>query len=122
MEKKILLPTDVSDNAWNSIIYGLKLFGSETCKFYLLNAVKTKSLSMSNFSNRFSETVRETAMKNLLDLKKMIERVNANASHRFEIILSTQELKRAIELAVKKHEIEMVVMGCKWSKRILFWE
>jgi len=123
MQKKILLSTDFSDNAWNSIIYGLKLFSSETCKFYILHAIQIKSPTMSSFSNRFSKTVRETAMNDLLDLKQMIERVNANANHSFEIILSTQELKTAIESAVKKHQIEMVVMGTKGAigaKQVFF--
>ena len=35
--KKILLPTDFSDNAWNAIEYALKLFKDEVCTFYLLN-------------------------------------------------------------------------------------
>jgi hypothetical protein len=30
MQKKILLPTDFSDNAWNAIIYALKLYANET--------------------------------------------------------------------------------------------
>jgi len=123
MQKKILLSTDFSDNAWNSIIYGLKLFSSETCKFYILHAIQIKNPTMSSFSNRFSKTVRETAMNDLLDLKQMIERVNANANHSFEIILSTQKLKIAIESAVKKHQIEMVVMGTKGAigaKQVFF--
>ena len=35
--KKILLPTDFSDNAWNAIVYALKLYKNQKCKFVLLN-------------------------------------------------------------------------------------
>lgn len=35
--KKILLPTDFSDNAWNAITYALELFKNKACEFYLLH-------------------------------------------------------------------------------------
>ena len=35
--KKILLPTDFSENALNAIDYALQLFKDETCAFFILN-------------------------------------------------------------------------------------
>jgi nucleotide-binding universal stress UspA family protein len=113
MQKNILLPTDFSHNAWNAIIYALKLYAHKPCKFYLLNSIKMKASAMSNLSNRLSETINNAAMRDLLELKQMVERVNANANHSFEIIVSTDELKEAIESAIKRHQIHIVVMGTK---------
>lgn len=113
MQKKILLPTDFSDNAWNAIIYALKLYANETCDFYLLNSIKIKGSTMSNFSSKLSSTIRKSAFKDMLDLKQMIERVNANANHNFEILVSNADLKDALETAIKKHAIQMIIMGTK---------
>ena len=113
MQKKILLPTDFSDNAWNAIIYALKLYANETCDFYLLNSIKIKGSTMSNFSSKLSSTIRKSALKDMLDLKQMIERVNANANHNFEILVSNADLKDALETAIKKHTIQMIIMGTK---------
>ena len=35
--KKVLLPTDFSDNAWNAITYALDLLKDESCEFFLLH-------------------------------------------------------------------------------------
>ena len=113
MQKKILLPTDFSDNAWNAIIYALKLYANETCDFYLLNSIKIKGSTMSNFSSKLSSTIRKSAFKDMLELKQMIERVNANANHNFEILVSNADLKDALETAIKKHTIQMIIMGTK---------
>ena len=113
MQKKILLPTDFSDNAWNAIIYALKLYANETCDFYLLNSIKIKGSTMSNFSSKLSSTIRKSAFKDMLELKQMIERVNANANHNFEILVSNADLKDALESAIKKHTIQMIIMGTK---------
>jgi nucleotide-binding universal stress UspA family protein len=113
MQKKIVLPTDFSDNAWNAIIYALKLFANESCTFYLLNSMKLKGSTMSNFSNKLLNTIRNVAKKDMLELKQMIERVNVNANHSFEIIISDEYLEDVLEYAIKKYQIQMIVMGTK---------
>jgi len=35
--KKIILPTDFSENAFNTVSYALNLYKEEECAFYLLN-------------------------------------------------------------------------------------
>ena len=35
--KKIILPTDFSDNALNAIDYAMQLFKDEVCAFFILN-------------------------------------------------------------------------------------
>lgn len=113
MQKKILLPTDFSENAWNAIIYALKLYANESCKFYLLHSIKMKVSTMSNFSSRLLDTISKTAMKKMLELKRMVKRVNATANHEFEIILVDEYLKDSVAFSVKKHQIDMIVMGTK---------
>ena len=35
--KRIVLPTDFSDNSWNAIKYALQLFKGQECMFFLVN-------------------------------------------------------------------------------------
>jgi nucleotide-binding universal stress UspA family protein len=113
MKRKILIPTDFSDNAWSAIVYALKLFEDEFCTFYLLNSTNLKVSAFSNLSNKLLKTMQENAMKELLELKELAEASNANANHEFQIILSSKDLKSAIKLAIKQWSIDLVIMGTK---------
>ena len=123
MKKYILLPTDFSDNAWSATVYALKLFYEQECTFYFLHSTKMRASAMSNISNKLLEAMSRTALDNLTELKEMAETTNLNANHTFEIILSAVDLQVAIDLAVAKHHINLVVMGTKGAtgaKEIFF--
>lgn len=113
----ILLPTDFSDNAWSAIVYALKLYEEVECTFYFLHSTKLKASAMAIISNKLLRVMNESAMKELLELKEMAEVSNANANHDFDVILSSEDLKEAIETAVKKHHINLVIMGTKGATR-----
>lgn len=55
----------------------------------------------------------DNALKELKELKDLAETSNANANHEFEIILSSSDLEHAIGTSIKKHNIDLVVMGTK---------
>ena len=114
MQKNILLPTDFSDNAWSAIVYALKLYANETCTFYFLNSTHLDdSTTRTYITSKYIETLKEEAMLNLVELKEQAEVSNANANHTFDIIISDKDLKTAINDTVKKHKIDLVVMGTK---------
>ncbi|SEQ35218.1 Nucleotide-binding universal stress protein, UspA family [Hyunsoonleella jejuensis] len=123
MKRHILIPTDFSANSWGSIGYGLKLFKDEECSFYLLNATTLKASAMSNLSNKLLKTMKANALKELEEMKDIVENNNANANHDFEIILSGEELNKAIKTAIKKCNIDLIIMGTKGAtgaKEIFF--
>jgi len=111
MKKNILLPTDFSDNAWSAIVYALKLFAQENVTFYFLNSTTIKVSTMSNISNKLLRVMCDNAMKELVKLKELAESVNINSNHEFKIILSSEDLIIATDRAVKKHNIDLIVMG-----------
>ena len=113
MEKRILLPTDFSDNSWSAIVYALKLYKDEVCVFYLLNSIAIEVTTMVNISNRLLKTVQKRALKELLELKEMAENSNISPNHKFEIIISSEDLNKSIETAVVKYEIDLIIMGTK---------
>ena len=117
MKKNILLPTDFSDNAWSAAVYALKLYEDQSCTFYFLHSSKLKASAMSNMSNKLVRVMAENATKELNELKEMAENSNTNANHKFEIILSTNDLYDAIEATIEKRKIDLVVMGTKGATK-----
>ncbi|MCT4628899.1 universal stress protein [Winogradskyella sp.] len=111
--KKILLPTDFSDNAWCATVYALKLYANEECIFYFLHSYKMKTSAMSNISNKLLRSMAENAKQELIEIKEMAEKANANPKHKFEAVLSIDAMEDAIEIATKKHNIDLIIMGTK---------
>ncbi len=111
--KNILLPTDFSDNAWCAAVYALKLYEKEECTFYFLHSYKMKTSAMSNLSNKLLRYMADNANQELLELKDMAERANDNLNHNFEILLSADAMDNAIDMAINKYNIDLVVMGTK---------
>ncbi|WP_298493599.1 universal stress protein [uncultured Algibacter sp.] len=113
MKRNILIPTDFSDNSWSAIGYALKLYANEECSFYFLNSISIKVSTLSNLSNKLLETMKDDALKELLQVKKIVEINNANANHDYQIILSTENLNKAINKAIEEWKIDLIVMGTK---------
>lgn len=113
MKTNILFPTDFSDNAWSAVVYALHLYKETECKFHFLHSIKMTASTMSNFSNKLLKVMSDNALNELNDLKSMAENSNANANHEFEIILSTEDLQGAIDTAIQKYNIDIIVMGTK---------
>jgi len=117
MKTNILLPTDFSDNAWSAVVYALKLYANKDCSFYLINSCKSETSSMSIMSNKLLSIMKDAAMKELLELKRMARIVDANEKHSFKIILSTESLLDAINRTIITHNIDLVVMGTKGASK-----
>jgi len=113
MKRKILLPTDFSDNAWSATVYALKLFAEEECIFYFLNSVTIKENMLTNISTKLINEISESETQELIDLKALAENSDPNPKHSFETILSEKDLNTAIKNAIEKHEINLLIMGTK---------
>ncbi|MCA0154120.1 universal stress protein [Winogradskyella vincentii] len=111
--KKILLPTDFSDNSWSAIVYALKLFQEEYCTFYVLNSIALKASTMSNFSNTLLKKMKDNALIELLEIRDQLISSDANANHEFHTVLSMHDLIDAIDAEVKQNNIDLIVMGTK---------
>ncbi|TYA58046.1 universal stress protein [Formosa maritima] len=126
--KKILLPTDFSENSWNAIKYALQLFKEDDCTFYLLNTytpivyhVEYIMVSPSQFG--LADVVRESSEKGLNTLQKQIKKNYINPKHSFKNVSSFNTLILEIKELVEEQEIDYVVMGTKGAtgaKEVLF--
>jgi nucleotide-binding universal stress UspA family protein len=119
MNKKILLATDFSNNAWNAIVYALALYKDTACDFYILNtftatAYLTDSLMVPEPGQDAYEEARAESENGLTEVSRMITfREENNSKHTFTIISLFDNLREAIDKVVEEKDIELVVMGTK---------
>lgn len=126
--KKILLPTDFSDNAFNAIQYAVQLFENEACIFYLLNTYTpvlydTEYILYSPSQLSLDEIYRNNSQKGLKKVENKINQKFQNPNHTIEKISSFNLLNEEILEQVKEKEIDLVIMGTQGAtgaEEILF--
>ncbi len=126
--KKILLPTDFSDNAWNAITYAIQLYKNEKCNFILLNTYtpivyQVEFMQSSKPQFQLMETIKETSKKRLQDLVEKIESEFPNLNHQFTTISSFNTLTSEISELYEGNVMDLIIMGTKGAsgvKEVLF--
>lgn len=123
--KKILLPTDFSDNALNAMNYAIKLFEHETCTFYLLNTYTPVvfsydfQMNTGGYLGEVVDTIRNNSELELEELKAKF----LNVKHTVETISSFNTLTDEIKDLVDNNDIDLVITGTKGAtgaQEILF--
>ena len=117
---QILVPTDFSKNAWNALKYGLDLYKSINCTFYLLhvNPIPTYSgagSSVKGSSKMAQESVLKESKESLDQLLLRIENIPANAKHSFVTIALYDFFVDSIKREVETKNIDLIIMGTKGS-------
>lgn len=119
MKKKILLPTDFSENSINAIHYALDMYKHDTCQFYVLNAFSmpsydVDSLQMLNFDiNIFTARKKEINNDLIILVKKIIKDKKIDGVHSFETVAIAETPLFAIKKAIEDYDIDLVIMGTK---------
>lgn len=124
MKRKILLPTDFSENSWNAIKYALDLFENEQCDFYILNVFTTIGFASDNIMvPEMGEIAFNSVKKNSENgLDKILYRISFrkdNPNHEFFTISMYDTLLFSIKEIVKKNAINLIIMGTKGSSNVL---
>ena len=116
--KRILIPTDFSNNAWNAIRYAMRLFQKQECEFFLLNTytpVIPSSRFMAPMVNgvRIEDAVRSTSENGLTKTVQRIQKEFNNPKHSFETISSFNLLADEVKDVVDNYHIDLIVTGTK---------
>jgi len=116
--RKILIPTDFSENALNAIIYATRLFKYDTCEFIILHAfaedVYENTLEMpSHFLEQYKEKVKESSDRSLQEVVVEILENAHNPKHDFEYVSIFDDVVDACNQLVDKHNIDLIIMGTK---------
>ncbi|MFS4456007.1 universal stress protein [Maribacter sp. 2304DJ31-5] len=116
--KRVLIPTDFSENAWNAVRYGLELFKDEECVFYLLNTytpriASSRFMAVSTENGQSATSSHDCSKRGLYALTSRIGKSFSNPKHTFKTISSFSLLVDEVMEAVRKYGIDLVVMGTK---------
>lgn len=116
--KRILLPTDFSENAYNAIEYALHFYKNEDCEFVLLHAYTPVIVSAGNVIDSFSalklqQLAQANAEKRLEALIEKIRKEFSNKYHTFTPYASFNMLIVEMQNVVEEYNIDLVIMGTK---------
>ena len=114
--RKILLPTDFSDNAWNAIVYALSLFKNDKCIFYILHTYTPAYYRLDYMLGgpSFSAIPDIGVAIALEGLEKTLSDINKqypNKKHQFKTVSAFNILTDEIKELTKKENIDLIVMG-----------
>ncbi len=111
--KTIVIPTDFSENAWKAASYAVALFGSEPCKYILLN---TYSVPMANSLVDVDDFYKELQGDSMDELKKLeVEFKDLNIHPESEVVLKCELGYLVPELIQmeEKEKIDFIVLGTR---------
>lgn len=116
--KRILLPTDFSENAYNAIDYALNLFKEEACSFYLLHVFSPSIYYEERefYDNRKMPLDDANQMDSLRQLNELQERILKkfkSPKHIFVPHSTLGFLVDEIGTMIEKEGIDLVIMGTK---------
>ena len=116
--RKILVPTDFSDNAMNAIQYALELFKYERSDFFIMHAYQDEiyadtSLLSQETLEKVTQTIREKSQKQLENTLKNIKKISPNARHKYKIISANSMLMDEADKIVDEENIDIIVMGTR---------
>ncbi|WP_147676258.1 universal stress protein [Algibacter pacificus] len=113
--KKILIPTDFSENSYKAIDYILELFKNEVCVFYFLNVYNygthgLSAIEMLQADDEWFEKPKENSLKQLGDLLEEYTVNRNDAKHEYHVISESLSLVKALEKHTKKLNIDLIVL------------
>ncbi len=107
--KNILCPIDFSENAWNAVFTGTKLFAQQECRFYLLHVhePKMRNILGQKSSVRAGWVYRSMAIAEENELQKAkayMEEHSKNPKHGLETISYVDDLPHAIRSRIPTYD------------------
>jgi len=114
--KKIILPTDFSENAHNAIKYAIQLFKDEECTFYLVNTYtpaiyESEYILHSPGQIGLGDIYQSVSAEKLEALKKQLENEFSNTKHTFYAHSAFNILVDEIVQLASAEEADLIIMG-----------
>lgn len=114
--KKVLLPTDFSENAYNAIRYAVQLLQETETQFYLLHAYippvyQTEYLLQGPAQFGLGDIIRDNAVRKSEAVKTRIEKEFNNPKHSFVTKVAFNNLVDEIVETQENEKADLVIMG-----------
>jgi len=116
--KRIILPTDFSENAYNAISYAFHLFKDEPCTFYLLHTYtpavyQTEYVLHSPGQIGLGDVYQTEATEQIEELQRQLEREFNNPQHKIMTHVAFNTLVDEILDSAQHEHADYIVMGTK---------
>lgn len=116
--RKILIPTDFSENAFNALKFAVDLMKYELSEFFIMHAFQDdiyadEDLIKKEGLNNVTRSVSENSEEQLQDLVIRIKDFSPNPRHSFHIISANNVLVDEAETIVEEENIDLIIMGTK---------
>lgn len=124
MERKILLPTDFSRNAWDAIAYAVDFFKNEPCHFYILHVFDATNYASDNsmtapLNPSLLDVFKHNSEKGLEKVLQLLKFRDDSACHTFTTLSERGIYIDITKQIVRKYQIDMIVMGSKGESDVL---
>lgn len=118
MKKRILIPTDFSENAFNALRYAVGLFEQQECEFLILNSYYLSGMDSDNLlipepSKKERHEVAARANNNMERLQRRVASFEENKNHNFTFRAVFGPFFQTVKQVVEDNGIELVIMGTK---------
>lgn len=116
--KKILVPTDFSENAFNALWYAAELFAYEPSSFFVVHSYadavyREEALHPENEMDALKAEMAEKAEKSLLAFEKRFKETKNNPHHNYTFIAVFADLVDAINDLADQEDMDLVIMGTR---------
>jgi nucleotide-binding universal stress UspA family protein len=116
--RKVLIPTDFSNNSLNAIRYALELFKYERSDFFIIHAFADEVYDDNSYSDRksFTESIEKIKLNTEEEFKKVEKLVNEwspNPKHNYSYLSLFGTLIDESNELVDAENIDVLVMGTK---------
>ncbi|MCG2420147.1 universal stress protein [Aequorivita sp. F47161] len=118
MQKRILIPTDYSKNAFNAIVYAFKLFENEACVFHIFHSYFLSRSAQGNLlfpepePHEYDEAARASG-ESMIRLKNKVEQFADNPKHTLYFDHKFGTLIELLKEKVLQENINLIVMGTR---------
>ncbi|OZV69711.1 universal stress protein [Winogradskyella aurantia] len=116
--KRILIPTDFSENAMNAVRYALECFKNDKAEFYLLHAYQDEVYNNHDLLEEelFEEVLEIAKNRSQLKLDLLLNEVKTiapNPKFKFHLVSAYNALLDEVDKLVIGKNIDLIVMGTK---------
>lgn len=116
--RKIIIPSDFSENAFNALKFAAELFKYERSDFFILHAYadevyNTEGLLTQEFLDEFKETTRNNSEEELQKIKTQITELFPNPRHRFHTIASFGMLIDEVNDLVDRENADIIITSTR---------
>ncbi|GAA4272853.1 universal stress protein [Aquimarina gracilis] len=116
--KRILIPTDFSANAWNTILYAMELYKNTPCEFHILNTYEVKPVQListvsSQRVGHYYDAVKIESKEGLEMILEDISNSGPDPKHIFKTFSKSGSLLEIVAQMTVADHFDQIVIGTK---------